>query len=256
MAYSANFFFYGSLNDFLPRKNKDEPYEYEFAGTPSVKDAIETIGVPHVEVDLILANECPVDFTHRLSHSDKILVYPKGLRPEAQHLIHLIQPFPGEPAFVLDVHLGKLARLLRMLGFDILYEKDFADAQIAAIAVAQTRIVLTRDLPLLKRKTIEWGYWLRPRQPHVQLWEVIHHFDLLAYTKPFYRCITCNGLIVRVDKEQIQDELQPQTKACFHEFYQCTGCRKIYWKGSHYEKMEKFIQHLHHIPVNNTPLTD
>ena len=256
MALLATFFFHGSLNDFLSKKKKNERYEYEFAGTPSVKDAIETIGVPHVEVDLILANECPVDFTYRLTQSDKILVYPKGLKPEVKNLIHLIKQFPGEPTFILDVHLGKLARLLRMLGFDTLYEKEFADAQIAAIAATQTQIVLTRDLPLLKRKTLEWGYWVRSRQPQEQLWEVINHFNLLTYAKPFYRCIACNGLIVRVDKRQIQAHLQPQTNSCFDEFYQCCGCLKIYWKGSHYEKMERFVQHLHHKSDHNTPPAD
>jgi uncharacterized protein with PIN domain len=244
MASSAIFTFYGALSDFLP-KNRKDLITYSFNGNPSVKDAVETIGVPHVEVDVILVNQISVDFTYQLCGADELSIYPKNYPVAEVPVIHLIESVPAIPSFILDVHLGKLARLLRMLGLNTLYDQNFADAQIAEIAAATSRIVLTRDIALLKRKSVKWGYWLRSRQPEVQLPEVIAYFDLLQFLQPFYRCITCNSLIQKVDKKQIIDSLHPQTHSCFEEFYQCSGCHKVYWKGSHYQKMEQFVAQLY-----------
>jgi hypothetical protein len=245
MAFSATFSFHGSLAAFLP-KNKQAPITYLFKGTPSIKDAIETIGVPHVEVDVILVNNTPVNFTYLLSPDDQVQIYPKNQFPPGVPLVHLITKFPDFPQFILDVHLGKLARLLRMLGFDALYERNYTDAQIAEIAAAEARIVLTKDVLLLKRKSIEWGYWLRSKHPNEQLLEVLHYFDLQQAIRPFYRCMTCNGCIQRVGKKEVVDLLLPETNKHFEEFYQCSQCHKIYWKGSHYEKMERFIDQFTH----------
>lgn len=241
MAFLATFSFHGSLADFLP-KNKQEPIPYVFKGTPSIKDAIETMGVPHVEVDVILVNNSPVNFTYLLSPDDQVQIYPKNQSPPNRTSVHLIKKFPDFPQFILDVHLGKLARLLRMLGFDALYEKNYTDTQIAEIASAEARIVLTRDVLLLKRKLIEWGYWLRSKHPKEQLLEVLHYFELQQAFRPFYRCMTCNGCIQRVEKKEIAHLLLPETNRYFEEFYRCSQCHSIYWKGSHYEKMKSFIK--------------
>jgi uncharacterized protein with PIN domain len=240
MAYSAVFTFYGNLTDFLPKKYKGT-IPHLFTGTPSVKDAIETMGVPHVEVDVIAVNDNSVDFTYLLSPGDRIAVFAKHHQHMAANIIHLLPPFPAQPAFILDVHLGKLARLLRMTGFDALYQTDFADAQIAEIAAAEKRIVLTRDIALLKRKIIPWGYWPRSRQPEKQLVEVLVYFNLLNTLKPFIRCMNCNELIRKIDKTEISQKLEPHTRLYYDEFYHCMGCHKIYWKGSHYQKMEDYI---------------
>ncbi len=241
---TATFTFHHTLSDFLPLVKKNRPLLYTFTGTPSVKDAIETLGVPHVEVNVIIVNEVSVDFTYLLTQATEVQVYPKHFAPDLPQVQHLLENYSQKPSFILDVHLGKLARQLRMLGFDTLYETDYADDQIAAIAFDQNRIVLTRDIPLLKRKAIKWGYWLRSQHPDEQLIELIQYFDLLKFIKPFSRCIACNGLITIVDKNLIMHDLQAQTKDCFDEFYQCSSCEKIYWKGSHYENMLRRIGQL------------
>jgi uncharacterized protein with PIN domain len=148
---------------------------------------------------------------------------------------------PPVPRFVLDVHLGRLARQLRMFGFDALYERDYADDQIAQISATRNRIVLTRDLPLLKRNLVKWGYWLRSQVAEEQLLEVFRQFGLPETIRAFYRCIDCNGIIGQVSREAVIHQLQPLTLTNFHDFYQCSSCQKVYWKGSHYDKMQAFI---------------
>ena len=150
----------------------------------------------------------------------------------------------GRPRFILDVHLGKLAKKLRMLGFDTLYENNYADMEVVEIALSEKRIIATRDIGLLKIKKVLYGYWIRSQKPNNQLLELINYFDLSSKLKPFYRCMECNGIIRRVKKEHIIDQLQFRTKKYYDEFYQCEECKNLYWKGSHYYKMEKFVESL------------
>ncbi|HEY1021890.1 MAG TPA: Mut7-C RNAse domain-containing protein, partial [Flavisolibacter sp.] len=151
---------------------------------------------------------------------------------------------PSPLAFVLDVHLGKLARLLRLLGFNTHYQTDYDDARIVALAQEQNSVVLTRDVGLLKHKVLQYGYWLRSQHPEEQLKEVVSRFALCDKIRPFSRCIACNGFIEKVEKVTIQDSIPPGTRAYFHEFYRCGQCHKIYWKGSHYQKMLHFLERL------------
>jgi uncharacterized protein with PIN domain len=120
---------------------------------------------------------------------------------------------------VLDVHLGKLARALRMLGFDTHYENTLDDKTIAKVAVSESRVVLTRDVGLLKQKAIQRGYWLRSQQTPEQLREVMDYFNLHGAFRPFTRCIACNGSIVPVSKENILAELPPKTRLYFNDFF-------------------------------------
>ncbi|WP_336724365.1 Mut7-C RNAse domain-containing protein [Paraflavisolibacter sp. H34] len=232
MEHSATFRFHGSLNDFLRPAQKATEILYSFGGLPAVKDAIEAIGIPHPEVGALTINHHPAAIMAPLGHHDQVDVFPF---PAAG--------IPGAPrSFVLDVHLGKLARLLRLLGFDTAYENGYHDKEIADIAAAQDRIVLTRDVGLLKHKSIRWGYWLRSQFGEEQLKEVIVHFGLEGAFQPFHRCIACNGLIEAVDKDLIKEKIPADTDRYFHEFYHCTSCGRVYWKGSHYEKMEAFLK--------------
>jgi len=146
-----------------------------------------------------------------------------------------------EPKFILDVHLGKLARYLRMLGFDTLYENDYTDPEIVNIAKAEKRAVLTRDAELLKTKAIEEGYLINSKNYLEQLAEVIFRYDLSSKLKPFSRCMVCNGIIEKAAKEAVIDKLLPKTRQYYEEFYQCKSCERIYWKGSHYIKMQRFM---------------
>ncbi len=239
---TAYFRFYAELNDFLPPEKRQVGFSYQFNGTPAVKDAIEALGIPHTEVDLILINGKSVNFEHHIRHGDRISVYPVFEYLDITEVNHLrVKPL-RETKFILDVHLGKLARLLRMLGFDALYRNDYEDSEIIETGVRESRIILTRDLGILKNGAVTHGYWLRSTESREQIIEVIDRFDLYSQIQPFHRCLDCNGLIERVEKEDIQNELPSKTAEFFDEFYQCQDCLKIYWKGSHYQKMESKIK--------------
>ncbi|WP_162054899.1 Mut7-C RNAse domain-containing protein [Pontibacter pamirensis] len=242
MGATATFEFLGSLNDFPALSGRDSKLLYRFTGTPAVKDAIEAIGVPHPEVNVIMLNGLPVDFSQPLQAGDKVAVYPADANREWPEGFSLQANHPAPDQFVLDVHLGKLARALRMLGFDTCYENDYSDKAIAHVAATEERVVLTRDVGLLKHKSIRWGYWLRSQHPDEQLAEVILHFNLKGKLHPFTRCLACNGSIAEVPKDSVIAQLPPKTKLYFNEFYQCESCKRVYWKGSHYERMQQFIQ--------------
>ncbi len=244
MAKKAQFRFYEELNDFLPSNKKKKVFLYEFEGNPSIKDAVESIGVPHTEIDLILSNGQSVGFSCRLKDRDFVSVYPVFESMDISNVTSLREKPLREPCFILDVHLGKLARELRMLGFDSLYKNDYNDLEIVRVAENEKRIILTRDIGILKIKRVTRGYWIRYRYPSKQLNEVIRRFDLYSNIRPFYRCMICNGIIKEIKKETIIDKLEPKTKLYYNEFYQCKSCKKVYWKGSHYFAIKDFIESL------------
>ena len=242
MLKQATFRFYEELNDFLPNDKKKVPFIRPFSGNPSIKDQIEAIGVPHVEVDLILVNGESVDFTYILQDEDFVSVYPVfetfGIAP----VTHLRAKSLRVSTFILDVHLGKLAKYLRMLGFDTLYRNDNDDPEIIRISLAEHRIILTRDIGLLKVKTVTHAYFVRSQHPKGQLTEVLKYFDLYRAIDPFNRCIKCNGQLKPVYKERIIHRLEPLTIKYFNEFFRCTDCQSIFWEGSHFDHMQRFIQ--------------
>jgi len=233
----AVFRFYAELNDFLPRSHRYQDYQMVFTERQTVKHLIESAGIPHTEVDLILANGLPVDWRYLVTDGDRLSVYPvfesfdistiSNLRPEPLRVIR----------FVLDSHLGRLSALLRMLGFDTLYSNQYNDRELAQISADQSRIVLTRDRGLLKRNMVTHGYCLRSTNPRDQALEVIRRFDLWEKRKPFHRCAVCNGEIHPVPKETVDQLLLNDTRKYFHEFRQCNQCGRVYWKGSHYDRL-------------------
>ena len=238
----ARFRFYAELNDLLPRRMRQVPFDHTFGDRSSVKHIIESLGVPHTEVDLILVNGFSVDFSYLLKDGDRISVYPVFETFDITPIVRL-RPHPlREPCFILDTHLGKLAVYLRMLGFDTRYGNRYEDGELALIASEEKRIILTRDRGLLKRKMVTHGYIVRETDPRKQIIEVIKRFDLTTSILPFKRCIRCNGVLETVQKEKIIDRLQPDTTRYFDEFRICSKCCQIYWKGSHYERMKKFIE--------------
>ncbi|KIC93514.1 Mut7-C RNAse domain-containing protein [Flavihumibacter solisilvae] len=227
---SASFRFHDSLNDFLPWRRKFSVIRYEFYIAPTVKDAIESMGVPHPEVDVILVNKIAVDFDYHLHEGDAIEVYPVSVKH-------------GTPIkFILDVHLGSLARMLRLLGFDTLYQNYYEDKVIVQIAVTENRIILTRDVLLLKHKVIRSGYWLRSQHTYEQTTEVIKYFGLTGRFRPFSRCLECNGLIMETTREEVEGKVPLQVSQDFDEFFTCSDCLRVYWKGSHYDKMKLVIE--------------
>jgi uncharacterized protein with PIN domain/sulfur carrier protein ThiS len=236
--------FYAELNDFLPRERRQVAFTYLVAERTSVKDVIEGLGVPHTEVDLVLVNGESVDFSYLVQDGDRISVFPVFESLDITPLVR-VRPRPlREPRFVLDTHLGKLAVYLRMLGFDTLYRNDYDDATLAHLAFSEQRILLTRDRGLLKRSSVTHGYHVRETRPARQVVEVLRRFHLFGAIRPFRRCLCCNAVLEPVHKEAIAERLAPKTRRYYDEFTLCRACDRIYWKGSHYERMQQLIARL------------
>ncbi len=240
----AYFRFYEELNDFLLPEQCKQDLSYRFRGHPGIKDPIEVFGIPHTEVELIMVNGQSVGFDYQLQDGDRVAVYPMFESLNITPLVRLRDKPLRRTAFVIDSNLGKLARYLRLLGFDALYSNQYSDPQVVDIGVTEQRIILTRDRRLLHHKIITHGYWVRSVRPAEQVAEVLKRFDLKQLVRPMHRCAVCNGIISSVKKEKILDQLEPLTKKYYHEFHQCQDCGKIYWKGSHYNKILKKLDAL------------
>jgi uncharacterized protein with PIN domain/sulfur carrier protein ThiS len=237
----AWFRFYAELGDFLPAAKRQIAFAHSFEGRVSIKHLIEALGIPHPEVDLVLVNGQSVDFAYLVQDGDRISVYPVFESIDITPLVR-VRPQPlREPRFALDTHLGRLAAYLRMLGFDTVYRNDYADEELAHLSSSEGRILLTRDRGLLKRGVVTHGYCVRETNPRRQLVEVLRRFDLFQAVAPFRRCIRCNGSLETVSKEAISHQLPPKTRQYYDEFHICQGCDRIYWKGSHYQRMQQFI---------------
>ena len=238
----ATFYFYPDLNKFLPPFRRHTPLSNTFDRRVSIKDMIESIGVPHTEIETIIVNDCSEDFSYIVQDGDLIHVYPPSVAIDVSPLKPLRPPLPAEPRFVLDTHLGQLATYLRMLGFDTLYRNDFPDDELAQISSTEKRILLTRDRGLLKRGIVTYGHFMRETNPQRQVIEVLRRYNLVQVVNPGQRCVRCNGMISPVDKETVGDRLHAKTLKYYDEFYTCDSCDRIYWKGSHYEQMQQFIE--------------
>jgi uncharacterized protein with PIN domain/sulfur carrier protein ThiS len=233
--------FYEELNDFLAPGLRRQDIVRPYHRRTSVKDLIESFGVPHTEVELILVNGVSVDFSHIVRPGDRISVYPVFEALDVTPLVRL-RPAPlRTPRFIADVNLGRLARYLRLLGFDCYYANDLKDAEVAHISVTESRIVLTRDRALLQQRIITHGYFVRADQPRTQVREVLTRLDLLRQVQPFTRCTRCNGVLEPVDKQAVLDALQPKTRRYYNEFRRCTVCGQVYWKGSHFDRALQLI---------------
>ena len=245
--YRVTIRFYEELNDFLPQQDRKRDIEVSFSGARSIKDFIESLGVPHVEVDLILVHGASVDFNYLIMDGDRISVYPVfELLPIGG--ITRLRPGPlRQTRFVLDVHLRKLARRLRLLGFDTDYGENRDDPELAEISARENRILLTRDRGLLKRKIVTRGLIIRNTDPEEQVIEVLQRLHLRDSIKPFTRCIACNGEIAAVDMgsetfTSLRDSIPPGVLAWCREYYVCTSCGKVYWKGRHYDRMCAMVE--------------
>lgn len=228
---------HGALNDFLPRSRRGTPLTLPWSEHETVKHVVEAAGVPHPEVAALLANGIPVDFGYRVAAGDVVDAYPhEGALPALP-----LRPPLDDLRFVCDVHLGRLAAYLRMLGLDTRYSNDQDDHELAEIAGAEGRVLLTRDVGLLKRSAVVYGAFVRATHPEAQLLEVAQRFDLRRHVAAFQRCIRCNGETQPVAKADILEQLQPKTRRYYDEFWRCERCGQIYWRGSHVSQMQTVI---------------
>ena len=237
----AYFRFYAQLNDFLPCEKKGVTLVCAFQVGGAVKDFVEALGVPHPEIDLILVNGVPAAFSCPVLDADRISVYPRFQSIDIESLTRVRPPALPAARFVTDIHLGRLASYLRMLGFDTLYRNDYRDEELAELSRSQGRALLTKDIGLLKRSAVTHGYFVREIHSRRQLREVVRHFDLSSEMAPFQRCLCCNGLLRPALKRDVESRLPPRTRELFNEFHVCPACGRTYWKGSHYERMQSLV---------------
>ena len=234
--------FYGELNDFLPQKQKFLSFNHFFKGQPSIKDLIESLGVPHTAVDLLLVNGKSSDFLYQLQGGERVAVYPIFESLDISTVSH-VRPAPlKEYRFTLDVHLGKLASTLRMVGFDTHYSNNASKDQLVNDATTESRILLTSDRALLMRTKVVYGYMVRSKDPGLQLVEVLTRFNLVDKLLPFVRCMACNGALRSVSKAEVLSRLPKNVRESLDEFQECPDCGRIYWKGTHYKRMNDFIR--------------
>lgn len=224
-------------------KSEEPTVERRLTERTSVKDVIESCGVPHPEVDLLLIDGQPVDFGFVLEKSATLAAYSVGGSRLTFFPEHHLQVLEIEK-FVADGHLGKLTRDLRLLGVDVAYDPSANDRHILTIATAENRALLTRDRRLLMHGVVRNGYYLRSQNSLQQTLEVLRRFRLAAKLAPFSRCLRCNERLQSVIKTEIIDQLKPLTKIYYEQFHRCTGCGQIYWPGSHFEKLETRIAKL------------
>jgi uncharacterized protein with PIN domain len=229
---AAHFLFHGRLRDFLHPDQRGQSIRVEFHGRQSIKHLAESLGVPHPEIGRIEINSQEGLLNTITQDGDQVQVHP------------IPNGYAAEPRFLLDNHLGRLAAYLRMLGFDCLYQNDFRDDELAEILQTEERVLLTRDRRLLMRKVVTHGYCPRSLDSLEQLTEVVERFDLAGRIIPFQRCLRCNHPLEPVAKEEVCDRLEPLTRLYFDEFRICPACKQIYWKGSHFEKMQGIIAKL------------
>ena len=237
----ARFRFYAELNDFLPAEARMQPLVRRFDVSAPVKDFIESFGVPHTEVTLVLINSHPADFAAMVRDGDYVSVYPVFESLDISP-ISRIRPAPERTLrFVLDVHLGRLAAYLRMAGFDALYRNQAVDAELAEVVARERRVLLTRDRYLLMRTEVDRGYWVRSTEPKQQLIEVLARFDLKNAIQPFTRCMKCNAVLEEVSRDAVLEQL-PLNVAGQDAYHRCPACGRIYWEGSHHTRMAKLLE--------------
>jgi len=243
--------YYEELNDFLPEDMRKRDIEVPFKDRRSVKDVIESMGVPHVEVDIILVNGASVDFSYIVNDNDRISVFPVFGSLDISGVTRLTLSPLNDTRFVLDVHLRKLARTMRLLGFDVDYEDDRDDDLLSVIAATENRILLTCDRQLLMRKIVQRGIIVRSRDPEQQIIEVIRRLQLRDMVNPLTRCVECNGLIRRTNINSpeftlLKNDIPEGVISWCTEYFICNTCGRIYWHGSHYDKLKARVNSILH----------
>jgi hypothetical protein len=245
--YDVNFRFYGELNDLLQTENRQVLYSFDLMSQSSVKDAVEAQGIPHTEVALLLVNGDSVDWDIKLKDGDQISVYPEMFQFNPAEDSKVYNPVAVPLKFILDVHLGKLAAYLRMLGFDTLYFKqNITDSELVGFAIKEKRVLLTMDRKLLMFKKLQWGSIVRNRKPRDQVPEILDRYNCREEINPFSRCMLCNVQLEQADEELVSLKVPPRVlqrrKETGFDILKCGGCEKLYWHGTHWEHMKRLME--------------
>ncbi len=233
--------FYYRLTKFLTNKTQ-KFIIHNFIDQTSVKDLVESFNIPHTEVDVILVNGKSVDFDYMIKNDDRIEVFPDRALCSTKKIIPLKSLIKGKPKFIADVHLGKLVREMRKLGLDVIYNNQFSDDEIVEISYKERRIILTRDIGLLKRKKVKYGLYLLNEKTNQQLKEIFQNTKIKTSVNPLSICLECGTKLKRMSKKKALEQLNHFWFEKETLFYHCGKCKKIYWQGSHYKRMMKSIK--------------
>jgi hypothetical protein len=229
---TALFRFHGELTEFLPYGKRGGAFSHACARAATLKNAIESLGVPHTETGRLTVNGAPATLSRIVREADAIEVFP-------QHAADVA--LDGPPAFIADAHLGGLARLLRMLGFDTLFENAYTDQQILQLIARERRILLTRDRELLKCRDVSRGCFVRALKAEAQLSEVVARYALARHARPFTLCLHCNVRLETAEPDAVAARVPQPIAARYTRFARCPGCERIYWEGSHWEHMRAML---------------
>lgn len=235
---------YGNLGDFVTAARRGAEFECDAGEPRSVKDLVESLGVPHCEVQFVLVDGASVGFRRVVRGGERIAVYPYFDALDVADADAAGAPLPADPRFVLDGHLGRLAAYLRALGVDTAHDRDADDASIARVAANEGRVVLTRDIGLLKRSAVRHGWWVRSDDPPVQFRDVVARFGLAARAAPFTRCLRCNVPLTAAPHEALAEAVPPGVRARFDAFARCPACGRTFWRGSHHAHLEQLLAHV------------
>jgi uncharacterized protein len=235
---------YAELNNFLPPNQEFAAFPLSLPPNSCLKDIIDNIGIPSGLIDLALVNNKPVDLSFHVEENDRIALYPVFEHFDISSITKIRDHPLRQPKFVLDVHLGKLASHMRMFGFNTLYQNNWTKETLIAISKKENRILLSRSKSLLETVSLTHAYLIKNIKPRLQLIEVLEWFDLYSLASPFTRCIGCNSTLQFVEKEAILLRIPPKVKNWCNEYQQCKSCNQIYWKGSHYQHMNIFVQNI------------
>ncbi len=229
---TATFRIHGGLSAFLERSRRGCVFDYACARAATIKHAIEALGVPHTETGALTVNGRPATLARIVREGDVIEVFPRSAADDDPG---------GMPRFVADAHLGGLARLLRMLGFDTLYDNAVHDDEVIALATNEQRIVLTRDRELLKRRDVLRGCFVHARKPEAQLREVAARYGLERQAQPFTLCLHCNLRLEAIARDDVAAQVPERIFIAYAEFMRCHGCGRVYWQGSHWSRMRDML---------------
>ena len=245
--------FYQELGDFLAPHRRGREFAVTVNDGTTTKALVEHCGVPHAEVDLLLVDGESVDFAHKLRGGQRVSVYPVFESFDISALTR-VRPAPLRAVrFLVDANLAKLASLLRMCGLDATDASmlcrtacgaEDEDARLVTAALREQRIILTRDRRLLERKAVTHGCFVRSQDPEQQLLFVLRRFDLAAAVRPFSRCMRCNEPLQAVAKADVLHCLPPMVRVEQHTFSRCPRCARLYWPGSHWQRMRRRLDTL------------
>jgi uncharacterized protein with PIN domain len=234
----VTFRFYEELNDFLAPAHRQRDFARAHVPGATVKHMVEALGVPHTEIELVLVDGESVEFGRVLRVGDRVAVYPTFEAFDVAPLVRVRERPLRDTRFLADAHLGGLARLLRLLGFDTLFENAWRDEEIVRRALAEHRIVLTRDRALLMRRDVTHGCFVHAQDSPGQARELVERLDLKRAAHPFTRCLVCNAPLRAIDPGEVPAGVPPAVRARHDRFAACADCGRVYWEGSHWQRMQ------------------